>query len=86
MFERPNERGPVLPSAWDRTRAGGSVADRKVYDYARGKYGVSEGLRDLPRMPAVKEPGNLEAWTAVVLAAFSTGLIAAYLLGALVLG
>jgi hypothetical protein len=61
------------------------MADRKVYDYSRGKYGVLEGLRDLPVMPRLPEPRNLEAVTAVVLAAFGGGLVAAYILATVVL-
>ncbi len=57
------------------------MADRKVYDFSRGKYGVIEGLRE--GIPALPEPRNVEALTAVVLGAFATGLVSAYFVGLL---
>lgn len=61
------------------------MAERKVYDFSRGKYGVMEGLRDLPRLPSLPEPRNLETLTAVLLVAFGLGLASAYVLATLVL-
>jgi hypothetical protein len=57
------------------------VAERRVYDFSRGKYGVIEGTRE--GLPAMPEPRNVEALTALVLGAFATGLVSAYLLGLL---
>jgi hypothetical protein len=61
------------------------MADRKVFDYARGKYGVLEGLRE--GMPSFSLPDSrdIESLTAIILAAFATGLVAAYLVGMLIL-
>jgi len=61
------------------------MADRKVFDYSRGKYGVVEGLREgLPSF-SIREPRDVETLTALVLGAFATGLVAAYLVGMFVL-
>lgn len=61
------------------------MADRKVFDYSRGKYGIVEGLREgLPSF-ALPEARNIETMTAIVLGAFATGLVAAYLVGMLIL-
>lgn len=57
------------------------MAERRVYDFSRGKYGVIEGLRD--GLPSIPEPRNVEALTAVVLGAFATGLVSAYFVGLL---
>jgi hypothetical protein len=57
------------------------MADRKVFDFSRGKYGVVEGLRE--GMPSFSMPDskNIESMTAIVLGSFATGLVAAYLVG-----
>ncbi len=61
------------------------MAERKVFDFSRGKYGVVEGLREgLPSF-SLPESRDLESLTAIVLGAFATGLVAAYLVGMLVL-
>jgi hypothetical protein len=61
------------------------MSDRKVFDLSRGKYGVVEGLREgLPSF-SIPEARNLETLTALVLGAFATGLVAAYLVGMFVL-
>lgn len=61
------------------------MAERKVFDFSRGKYGVIEGLREgLPSF-SLPESRDVESLTAIVLGAFATGLVAAYLVGMLVL-
>ena len=61
------------------------MADRKVFDLSRGKYGVVEGLREgLPSF-SIPESRNVETLTALVLGAFATGLVAAYVVGMFVL-
>ncbi len=57
------------------------MAERTVYDFSRGKYGIIEGLRE--GLPALPEPHNVEALTAIVLGAFATGLVSAYFVGLL---
>ncbi len=60
---------------------GEPMAERRVYDFSRGKYGVLEGLRD--GVPAIPEPRNIEALTAIVLGAFASGMVSAYVVGLL---
>ncbi|MSP22813.1 MAG: hypothetical protein EXR66_07365 [Dehalococcoidia bacterium] len=57
------------------------MADRKVFDYSRGKYGVVEGLRDGMPSFSLPDSSNLESRTAIALGAFASGLVAAYLVG-----
>ena len=59
------------------------MAERKVYDFARGKYGVMEGLGE--GLPSLPESRNVEALSAIVLGAFATGLVSAYFVGLLLL-
>ncbi len=55
------------------------MAERRIYDSSRGKFGVIEGGNDT--LPAVPAPRNAETLTALLLGAFATGAISAYLLG-----
>jgi hypothetical protein len=61
------------------------MADRKVFDLSRGKYGVVEGLREGMPSFSLPESRDIESLTAIVLGAFATGLVAAYFVGMLVL-
>jgi len=60
------------------------MSERKVYDYARGKYGVLEAIREAP-ISLADNQRNLEALAAVLLAAFAGGLTAAFVLAALLI-
>jgi hypothetical protein len=60
------------------------MPERKVYDYARGKYGVLEAIREAP-MALADNPRNFEAVTAVLLGAFAGGLTAAFVLAAVLI-
>jgi len=60
------------------------MPERKVYDYARGKYGVLEAIREVP-MGLGDNPRSFEAIAAVLLAAFAGGLTAAFVLAALLI-
>ena len=60
------------------------MSDRKVYDQARGKYGIMESIRDLP-VPRLPEVQNVESVAAAVMVAFGAGLVAAYVLATYIL-
>jgi hypothetical protein len=57
------------------------MAERRVYDFSRGKYGIADTTRD--RLPAAPAARSTESLTALVLGAFATGLVSAYLVGLL---
>lgn len=55
------------------------MSDRKVYDYARGKYNVLETVRDTVRVP---EARSIQTVSVVAVAALGAGLAAAFVLAA----
>ncbi|MCC6236729.1 MAG: hypothetical protein IT299_04050 [Dehalococcoidia bacterium] len=60
------------------------MAERRIYDLARGKYGVIDGADEV--VPAVAPRRDVESLTALILGAFATGAISAYLLGLYLIG
>ena len=60
------------------------MAERTIYDMARGKYGVFDGAEEA--IPAVAPRRDIESLTALILGAFATGAISAYLIGLYLLG
>jgi hypothetical protein len=60
------------------------MSERKVYDYARGKYGILEAIREAPGSLA-DNSRSIEAITAVLLAAFAGGLTAAFVVAAVLI-
>ncbi len=60
------------------------MAERRIYDLARGKYGVIDGMEEA--VPAVAPRRDAESLTALILGSFATGAISAYLIGLYLVG
>lgn len=60
------------------------MAERRIYDLARGKYGIADAPEEA--VPVAAPRRDAESLTALILGAFATGAISAYLIGLYLVG